>query len=159
MATPLSTELMEAFNKYDTDNDGLLTMNQLEQVLKALGQTATDTDIRHMVAGSETHSDDTAMIELSRFIRTMSRKMSDNNGGDALKAAFRVYDKNGDGFISEAKIRHVMDHVLEKATPAEVEEMIRKADSNGDGNINYEEFEKMLLKKELDCAECREIYY
>ena len=43
--------------------------------------------------------------------------------------------------------RHVMTNLGEKLTDEEVDEMIREADIDGDGQINYEEFVKMMMAK------------
>ena len=51
------------------------------------------------------------------------------------------------GFISAAELRHVMTNLGEKLTDEEVDEMIREADVDGDGQINYEEFVKMMMSK------------
>lgn len=50
----------------------------------------------------------------------------------------RVFDKDGNGFISAAELRHVMTNLGEKLTDEEVDEMIREADVDGDGQVNYE---------------------
>ena len=50
-----------------------------------------------------------------------------------------VFDRDGNGFISAAELRHVMTNLGEKLTDEEVDEMIREADVDGDGQINYEE--------------------
>lgn len=39
----------------------------------------------------------------------------------------------------------VMTNLGEKLTEEEVDEMIREADVDGDGQINYEEFVKMMV--------------
>jgi calmodulin len=49
--------------------------------------------------------------------------------------------------ISAAELRHVMTNLGEKLTDEEVDEMIREADVDGDGQINYEEFVKMMMAK------------
>ena len=56
-----------------------------------------------------------------------------------------MFDKDGNGFISAAELRHVMTNLGEKLTDEEVDEMIREADIDGDGQINYEEFAKMMM--------------
>ena len=56
----------------------------------------------------------------------------------------RVFDRNGDGYISKTEFKHCMMHFGEQFTDEEVEEMIAEADSNNDGQIDYEEFSKMI---------------
>ena len=52
--------------------------------------------------------------------------------------SFLVFDKDGNGFISAAELRHVMANLGENLTEEEVDEMVREADIDGDGQINYE---------------------
>ena len=63
------------------------------------------------------------------------------------RAARREFDKDGNGFISAAELRHVMTNLGEKLTDEEVDEMIREADVDGDGQVNYDEFVKMMMAK------------
>jgi hypothetical protein len=55
-----------------------------------------------------------------------------------------MLDKDGNGFISAADLRHVMTNLEPTLTDEEVDEMIREADIDGDSQINYEEFVKMM---------------
>ncbi len=68
----------------------------------------------------------------------MARKMKDTDSEEEIREAFRVFDKDGNGFISAAELRHVMTNLGEKLTDEEVDEMIREADIDGDGQVNYE---------------------
>lgn len=69
----------------------------------------------------------------------MARKLRDVDSEEEIKEAFKVFDKDGNGFISAAELRHVMTNLGEKLSDQEVEEMIREADVDGDGQINYRE--------------------
>lgn len=89
----------------------------------------------------------------------MARKMKDTDSEEEIKEAFKVFDKDGNGFISSAELKHVMTNLGtwspavraaltapgEKLSENEVNEMIREADVDGDGQINYEEFVKVSL--------------
>ncbi len=50
--------------------------------------------------------------------------------------------QDGNGYISAAELRHVMTNLGEKLTDEEVDEMIREADIDGDGQVNYEGISK-----------------
>ena len=56
----------------------------------------------------------------------------------------QVFDKDGDGKISSTELKQVMANLGEKLTDDEIEEMIREADADGDGEVDYEEFVKMM---------------
>ena len=77
----------------------------------------------------------------------MSRKMQDTDSEEEIREAFRVFDKDGNGFVSAAELRHVMTKLGEKLSDEEVDEMIQAADTDGDGQVNYEEFVHMLVSK------------
>ena len=77
-------------------------------------------------------------IDFPEFLTMMARKMKDTDSEEEIREAFRVFDKDGNGFISAAELRHVMTNLGEKLTDEEVDEMIREADTDGDGQVNYE---------------------
>ena len=77
-------------------------------------------------------------IDFPEFLNMMAKKMIDAEGEEEIKEAFRVFDKDGNGHISAAELRHIMTNLGEKLTDEEVDEMIKEADLDGDGHINYE---------------------
>ncbi len=77
-------------------------------------------------------------IDFTEFLTLMSKKMKDTDTEEEIKEAFRVFDRDGNGYISASELRHVMTNLGEKLTDEEVDEMIREADENGDGHIDYQ---------------------
>ena len=63
---------------------------------------------------------------------------------DDITALFRVLDQDSNGSISADELRLVMTYDGEKITDKEVDELIKEADSDGDGEINLEEFVMMV---------------
>lgn len=49
-----------------------------------------------------------------------------------------MFDKDNNGLISSTELRRVMTNLGEKLTEAEVEDMIKEADVDGDGMVNYD---------------------
>jgi calmodulin len=72
----------------------------------------------------------------SEFLTMMARKMKDTDSEEEIREAFKVFDRDNNGFISAAELRHVMTSIGEKLTDDEVDEMIREADQDGDGRID-----------------------
>lgn len=66
----------------------------------------------------------------------MARKMKDTDSEEEIREAFKVFDRDNNGFISAQELRHVMTSIGEKLTDDEVDEMIREADQDGDGRID-----------------------
>merc|ERR1711924_557064 len=96
---------------------------------------------------NEVDADGNGTIDFPEFCTLMARKMKDTDTEEELIEAFRVFDKDGNGFISAAELRHIMTNLGEKLTDEEGDEMIREADIDGDGQINYEEFVKVMMAK------------
>jgi len=98
-------------------------------------------------AALQIDADGSGTIDFPEFLTMMARKMKDTDSEEEILEAFKVFDKDGNGFISAAELRHIMTNLGEKLTDEEVDEMIREADIDGDGQINYEEFVKMMMSK------------
>ncbi|MCO5564830.1 hypothetical protein L7F22_018498 [Adiantum nelumboides] len=139
------SEFKEAFSLFDKDGDGCITTKELGTVMRSLGQNPTEAELQDMI--NEVDADGNGTIDFAEFLNLMARKMKDTDSEEELKEAFRVFDKDQNGFISAAELRHVMTNLGEKLSDEEVDEMIREADVDGDGQINYEEFVKMMLGK------------
>ncbi|AQK86888.1 Calmodulin-7 [Zea mays] len=124
---------------------GCITTKELGTVMRSLGQNPTEAELQDMI--NEVDADGNGTIDFPEFLNLMARKMKDTDSEEELKEAFRVFDKDQNGFISAAELRHVMTNLGEKLTDEEVDEMIREADVDGDGQINYEEFVKVMMAK------------
>ena len=61
--------------------------------------------------------------------------------------AFRQYDQNNSGFISSEELSSFF--AANGASVDNVDTLIKGADFNGDGKIDYNEFITMVVKREL----------
>merc|ERR1739848_454971 len=123
-------EYKEAFSLFDRDGDSKIAAKEIGIVMRSLGQMPTEEELQTIVEGVGSDS-----VDFPKFCQVMKEN----------KKAFRVFDKDGEGFVSCSELRHVMTNLGEKLTEEEIEEMIREADDDGDGQIKYEEFVKMMM--------------
>ena len=101
---------------------------------------------RHKLRPEEAEIVPEIVPEIVHKLRPEEAEEELNQEEEELKEAFRVFDKDGNGFISAAELRHIMTNLGEKLTDEEVDEMIREADIDGNDQINYEEFVKAELR-------------
>jgi len=59
------------------------------------------------------------------------------NKGKLRYRIFQVLDVNGDGFITVDELRHALTKTGDHFTEAEIADIIRRADRNNDGKIDY----------------------
>ena len=64
--------------------------------------------------------------------------MKDEDTEEGLLEAFRTFDKDGNGNISVVELRQAMTNLGERLTDEEVDEMIKEAEKDGSGLVNYE---------------------
>ncbi|XP_050407258.1 calmodulin [Patella vulgata] len=138
------SEFREAFTLFDKDGDGFVSADELGTVMRALGGTITDAELNEMVASVDT--DKNNLIDFPEFLTYMAKTLSKKESPDTVLEAFAVFDKDNNGFISARELRHVMTNLGERLTDEEVDEMIREADMDGDGQINYTEFVKLMTE-------------
>jgi calmodulin len=129
-------EFREAFSLFDKDGDGIITTKELGSVMKSLGQSPTDTEVQDIIDKVDT--DGKGNIDFPEFLMMITRRMYHMHEDVDIRDAFRVFDKDGNGYISAAELRHVMINLGETLTEKEVDEMISEADADGDGQVNYQ---------------------
>ena len=138
-------EFKEAFSLFDKDGDGTITPNELGTVMRSLGQTPTEEELQDMINNVDANCN--SIIYFQEFLIMMARKINSEECEEEIQEAFCVFDKDSNGFISAAELRQVMINLGEKQVDEQVDEMIREADIDGDGQVSYEEFVTMMTRK------------
>ncbi|KAJ8044770.1 Calmodulin [Holothuria leucospilota] len=136
-------EFREAFETFDRDHDGVISVKELKRILKMIGLDLPDEDVQDMF--DEADQDGNGTLDFVEFMAMVTKKMTDTDVREDIKEAFKVFDKKGVGFLTTLELREIMmTHGDYSMSLDEVDEMISHADMDGDGSINYEEFVKVL---------------
>jgi len=138
-------ELREVFALFDKDGDGAITATELGTVMGQLGPAPTESELQDMV--NEVDLDGNGMIDFSEFLGLVTKMIREGQSDDEMKEAFDIFDKDRNGLISAFELRNVMSNLGEQLTDEEVEEMMREADTDMDGYLNFEEFKCLMMIK------------
>ena len=96
--------------------------------MTSLGHNLTEADLRDMISKVDVNR--SGAISFSEFLTMMTYRMMRE---EMMHESFRAIDKDGNGFISAAELRHIMEGLGVKLTDQIVTEMIKEADIDGDG--------------------------
>ena len=138
-------EFREAFALFDKDGDQTISADELGTVMRALGQNPTPQEVQQMIDDVDENGDGT--IDFDEFKVLMQMQMTDTDQTENLTSAFKVFDVDGSGSITKAELHKIMTTLGEPLTDAEVDEMMKGADKDGSGTIEYKEFVNGLMGK------------
>jgi calmodulin len=136
-------ECKEVFDLFDKDRDGTINLKELGDVLRTLGANPTHQELEMIF--KETDIDNSGKLEFEEFMELFKNKISFPGLEEDLIEAFRLFDREGSGTVSVTEFKHVMTTLGDALSDEEAEELLRKADIDEKGLINYDEFVKSIV--------------
>uniref|UniRef100_A0A3Q3VXX3 EF-hand domain-containing protein n=1 Tax=Mola mola TaxID=94237 RepID=A0A3Q3VXX3_MOLML len=136
-------EIKEAFDLFDTDGTGTIDVKELKVAMRALGFEPKKEEIKKMIADIDKEGSGT--IDFTDFLNMMTEKDSK----EEVMKAFRLFDDDCTGKISFKNLKRVAKELGENLTDEELQEMIDEADRDGDGEVNEQEFLRIMKKTNL----------
>lgn len=136
----------DTFKKFDKDGNNGLSVVELCCVLKAVGRPYSTKQVQETmdtIAG-RTNTDSITFFEFAT--RLQSNDLEERS--KRLPERFKLFDIDGSGTISLEELRVCIRNIDHLITNAEIEAMLKTADSSGDGQISYEEFDKLFQELE-----------
>lgn len=153
-----SARLRRIYDAVDENGDEKLTIQEISGFLKKLGMQMSDQDVESIVRPLSSSED--GSLKFDQFIslheslcHNIGLSAEDEEGGqsaDDLMEAFRVFDKNRDGYISSEELQQIL-HSLglgEGRDLGNCEKMICKFDLDSNGLLDFYEFKNMMKYKD-----------
>eukprot|EP00486_Rosalina_sp_Unknown_P002051 CAMPEP_0201566182 /NCGR_PEP_ID=MMETSP0190_2-20130828/5773_1 /ASSEMBLY_ACC=CAM_ASM_000263 /TAXON_ID=37353 /ORGANISM="Rosalina sp." /LENGTH=222 /DNA_ID=CAMNT_0047984535 /DNA_START=21 /DNA_END=689 /DNA_ORIENTATION=+ len=148
-------QLKIAFNLFDKDHNGAIDQNELQTVLKTLGQNISKEETEEMMSSVDINND--GEIDFNEFVEMMENRMFLPSNTMEYQDAFKFFDKNGDGVIDFNELKDVLLSLGEEFTAQDIQDMIDEADTTGNGKVEFHEFIKMMPKNMQENFEkCKE---
>ena len=112
--------------------------------MRKLGQNPTEEELQEMISSVDDNGD--KEIDFEEFLILMKSRCLEQDPEKELRDAFAVFDTDGSGSIDRKELKRLMKKLGQALTEAEVDAMMDEVDSNGDGEISYEEFKHMMVR-------------
>nr|AIL24125.1 calmodulin 1 [Tamarix hispida] len=144
-------ELREIFRSFDRNNDGSLTQLELDSLLRAIGLRPSAEQVENIISKADTNNN--GLIEFSEFVALVSPELLSSKSPyteEQLKQLFKMFDRDGNGYITAVELAHSMEELGHALTSEELTEMIKEADTDGDGRINFNEFSQAITSAAFD---------
>merc|ERR1719421_179886 len=113
--------------------------------MQSLGFEAKNQTIYQMI--NDIDKDKSGEIDFEEFLDMMTAKMSDKDSREDIQKVFNLFDDDQTGKISLRNLKRVAKELGETMSDAELLEMIERADTDTDGEINFDEFYTIMTKK------------
>ncbi|XP_049860937.1 uncharacterized protein LOC126474937 isoform X1 [Schistocerca serialis cubense] len=141
-------DMLEAFHLFDTKGTGKIATKELKIVLRALGFEPQKEELRKMIA--DVDKEGTGYLSFNDFLLFVTIKMSETDPKDEILRAFHLFNDDETGKVSLNNLKRVANELKEDVTEQELQEMIDEADLDGDGEVNQEEFLRIMKRTSLE---------
>jgi len=136
------------FQKLDKDRSGGISVDELRQLPDVEDNPVLDRVV------SIFDTDRNGEIDFKEFIQGVSIFSVKGNNMRKLHFAFRIYDIDEDGLISNGELFTVLktlvgDNLQDDQLQQVVDKTILIGDKDGDGKISFEEFTAMITGVEM----------
>jgi len=141
------TELREAFDMMDADNDGTITYNEFKEALSSNSMFQyTDAELKEIFQDLDVS--ETGGINYTEFLASTIEARGEIEDSK-VAAAFDKLDVENTGYITKEALMKVLNdnYRAVDGCSSSVEEILTEVDKDGDGKISYKEFLSLFRRQ------------
>ena len=129
-------ELREAFDLFDSEKKGKLSVYEVKVLMRALGFEVSTAEVRDLVDKFQNGD----FVDFPVLCDLMCLKYGERDPQEEILKAFALFDRDQTGRISLKNVQAIARDLGEDVTPEELKLMIEEFDTNLDGTISQDEF-------------------
>jgi len=141
------TEIQDSFDLFTKEVEGgdgtpKLDVEDLVVVMRALGHEPDKAYLKKLV--TESDPDNTGQLDFDGYLNIILNKLAERPGQPDLEKAFRLFDQGTKQHVDFNDLKRIAGQIGEQIDDDELEEMIREADSTGEGVVGQADFFKIV---------------
>lgn len=141
--TEIYCEIKEAFQIFDKDNDGIITLEEQDTIMRMLGINPNDKEQKeNQENAEETVTNPNEAVEFNEFFDTIQHRLK-----DATKDEDILAENDGSVVCRLEDLQHEIKNSNEKISEEFNLKLLKDADPNHDDYIVYEDFIKAMLNR------------
>jgi len=135
----------EVFEMFDESGDNAVPIGKVPDMMNTMGWNATQAEITNCRKAAKIEDNINMTLEIYlKFMGVWTSLKPPKHSDQQLKDAFMVFDKKGTGSVPGDLMRYVLSGCGEPLNQKELDTLMREADTDGDGNIDYDEFVALM---------------
>ena len=115
--------------------------------MRKLGQNPSEAELIEMISTVDDNGDNE--IDFEEFMILMKSRIGEKDPEKELRDAFRVFDTDNSGSIDKKELKRLMKKLGQALSEAELDAMMDEVDTNGDGEISFEEFKELMVGRAI----------
>merc|ERR1719383_500539 len=118
----------------------------MQMILKSMGVKVDKDDMEGYAR--EVDESESGKFTFTQFCQIAARFMIEDDEEqmkEELKEAFRIYDRDGQGFITTEVLKEILREIDSTLTEDDLENIIEEVDEDGSGTLDFDEFQEMMM--------------
>lgn len=147
--------MRKAFQMFDTQKTGFIETLRLKTILNSMGQMFDDSELQALIDDND--PEDTGKVNFDGFCSIAAHFLEEEDAEaiqKELKEAFRLYDREGNGYITTSTLKEILAALDDKLSSSDLDGIIAEIDTDGSGTVDFDGRYPLVIYKYVMLTNC-----